>query len=66
MRGGVDMDTNNLIQLRIKPIGHGVKVMLDEKEIHHVENYSIVQGETPGTARLTLTMLVGFPSQENT
>lgn len=55
------MNKNELIHLKVKPREVGVSIELDEKEIHHVENYKIESAPLPGTAKVTIEMLVQYP-----
>ena len=55
------MQKKDLIHLQIKPEQQGYSVRLDEKELHHVEKYKIEQAALPGTAKLTIEMLVQYP-----
>lgn len=50
-----------LIKLSIIPEEKGYSIYLDDKKVHHVEDYDIKQAAIPGSALLTLKMLVKFP-----
>ncbi|MEE0740765.1 MAG: hypothetical protein U0M21_00525 [Emergencia sp.] len=51
---------DNLIQLRVVPDGNGYRLFLDDKELHHVENYEFKSGNTPGTIELTVKLLAQY------
>ena len=51
----------NLIGLKVVPERNGQCLYLDDKKIHHVEDYEIKCGLTPGTAVLTVKLLVRYP-----
>lgn len=59
------MNKGDLIQLTIIPDGIGTSIALDGKKIHHVEDYKLENAALPGTATLTLKLLVAFPSRES-
>ncbi len=54
-------EKNELVHLRIVPEKIGFSMYLDEKYIHHIENYGIEQSDLPGTAKLKIEMLVQYP-----
>lgn len=55
------MSREDLIALRIIPEEVGYSIFLDDKKIHHVEDYKIEQAQLPGTAKLKIEMLVKYP-----
>ena len=52
------MQKNELVHLRVVPEKIGFAMYLDEKYIHHIENYNIEQSNLPGTAKFKIKMLV--------
>ena len=55
------MNKNDLIHLGVVPENDGYSIFLDEKKLHHVENYKIESASLSGIAKLTLEMLVKYP-----
>lgn len=55
------MDKGNLLKLNIMSKERGYSIFLDEKEIHHVENYKIESTSLTGCSKLTLEVLVAYP-----
>lgn len=55
------MRKDELIHLKVVPEEIGFSIYLDDKNIHHVECYTIEQSDLPGTAKLKLEMLVQYP-----
>ena len=58
---GKHLKKEDLINLKIEPEENGLSIQLDDKKMHHVEKYKIEQATLPGTARLTIEMLVKYP-----
>lgn len=54
-------EKDELLHLRVVPEKVGFSIYLDEKRIHHVENYAIENSNFPGTAKLKVEMLVQYP-----
>ena len=52
---------DDLIHLTIKEDGSGWDIYLDDKKLHHVESYCIESSTLPGTAELSIKMLVKYP-----
>lgn len=55
------MGADDLIHLSIREEGSGWNLYLDDKQIHHVENYRIESSTLPGTAELSIKLLVKYP-----
>lgn len=55
------MGTDELVHLAIKEDENGWAVYLDDKKLHHVEDYRIENAALPGAAELSIKMLVKFP-----
>lgn len=55
------MEKEELIKLRIVPEEVGYSIFMDDKKIHHVEDYKIEKSTFPGTVKLKLDILVQFP-----
>ena len=55
------MDKKELLHLEVTKTATGRSICLEEKEIHHVEKYSIEEGPVAGTAKLSVEILVRFP-----
>lgn len=52
----------NLHQVTIKEKTDGFELSIDEKRIHHVEEYTITKSSTiPGAAELYIKVLVKYP-----
>lgn len=56
------MKKEELIKLKVVTEENGYSIFMDEKKMHHVENYKIEKATLPGTAKLTLEMLVQYPN----
>ncbi|MBO5199554.1 MAG: hypothetical protein J6B85_13740 [Lachnospiraceae bacterium] len=55
------MNKEELIQLKVISEERARSIFLDDKKLNHVENYKIEQASLPGTAKLTLEILVKYP-----
>ena len=55
------MGADDLIHLSIREDGSGWAIYLDDKKLHHVENYCIESSTLPGTAELSIKLLVKYP-----
>lgn len=55
------MSKEDLMKLEITQEEVGYTIKLDDKRIHHVENYKIEQGTLSGSAKLILEVHVRFP-----
>jgi len=53
---------DDLIKLVIQDNEHGATLWLDNKELHHVGNYKIESSTLPGAVKLSIDVLVKFPS----
>ncbi len=59
MFGSIGAD--DLIHLTMKENESGWDIYLDDKKLHHVENYRIESSALPGAAELSIKMLVKHP-----
>lgn len=55
------MQKTDLIKLSVKAKDAGYAIWLDDKELHHVKDYKIEQGDIPGTAMMTIVLKVEYP-----
>ena len=55
------MNKKDLMKLKIVPEEIGYSLWLDDKKIHHVEDYRIEKSSLPGTATVMLKILVRYP-----
>lgn len=54
------------MEFRMKCVGDGYEIWLDDKRIHHIENYKIESSPYKNKAELSIKMLVQYPvTQEN-
>ncbi len=58
---GKGIGADDLIHLSIKEDGSGWAIYLDDKKLHHVEDYRIESSALPGAAELSIKMLVKYP-----
>ena len=56
------MTADDLMKLVIRDGEHGTTLWLDNKELHHVGDYKIESSTLPGAAKLSIDVLVKFPS----
>ena len=55
------MEKSDLLHLRVIEEKNGCSIYLDDKKLHHVEDYKIEQSVLLGTAKVKLDVLVKFP-----
>lgn len=54
-------EKTDLLYLRIVEEEVGYSLYLDDKKLHHIEKYNIESSTVPGTAELSMKMLVKYP-----
>lgn len=55
------MGAEDLMRLTIKEDESGWAIYLDNKKLHHVENFRIESATLPGAAELSIKVLVKYP-----
>lgn len=55
------MKKDDLLHLKIEEEEIGYSIKLDDKELHHVENYKIESSTLSGTVKLSIEVLVKYP-----
>lgn len=56
-----EVEEKRPMQLQIKPVEGGYALWLDDKRLHHVENYKIESSPFGTRAELSLKLLVQYP-----
>jgi len=56
------MTADDLMKLEIRDGEYGATPWLDNKELHHVSGYKIEGSTLPGAVKLSIDVLVKFPS----